>query len=131
MDTWKYDNAQKYSVTLSLEKEQTVTIVTMKGKDELGVYTTSTKEAAKFEIPTVWDIERKLLMRALNNRTRERNYANICLMLAEGQISEEEFEREISTNENRYVVSFRDLRPEEVRPGGPVDARRPRRRHRR
>lgn len=46
--------------------------------------------------------------RAVNNRTRERNYANICLQLAEGQITDQEFEEEIMRNEDRYVISFSD-----------------------
>ena len=56
-----------------------------------------------------------MLVRAINNRTRERNYANICLQLAEGQITEEEFENEIMNNENKYVISFADkTSPEEI-----------------
>lgn len=77
---------------------------------------TSTRGAATLTFPVAaWEIERELLLKAINNRTRERNYANLCLSLSEGSISEEEFEEEIMNNESRYVISFQEENsPEEI-----------------
>ena len=85
----------------------------MENKKKIEVQT-STRGAAILELPVgVMNAERDMLIRAINNRTRERNYANICLRLAEGEITEEEFENEIMNNEDRYVISFEDETPEE------------------
>ena len=87
------------------------TTTIMENKTEIQ---TVTKKAATLSFPAISDVERTMLVRA-NNRTRERNYANICLQLAEGQITEEEFENEIMNNENKYVISFADkTSPEEI-----------------
>jgi len=53
------------------------------------------------------NLERKnqLLIRAVNNRTRERNYFRKYTELLEGEITEEEFDKEIDENEDDYVVS--------------------------
>lgn len=47
----------------------------------------------------------ELLIRAVNNRTRERNYFRKYVELLEGEITEEDFDREIDENEDEYVVS--------------------------
>ena len=41
----------------------------------------------------------------MNNRTRERNYFRKYVELLEGEINEEDFDREIEENEDEYVVS--------------------------
>lgn len=46
----------------------------------------------------------ELLLRAVNNRTRERNYFRLYCSLLEGNISDEEFDKEIEENENLYVI---------------------------
>ncbi|MBD5369609.1 MAG: hypothetical protein HDR80_00460 [Bacteroides sp.] len=75
---------------------------------------TSAVKSATLDIPVhAWQIEKQFLRIAVNNRTRERNYANLCLRLAEGEITEEEFDREIIENEDRYVITFQDAIPEE------------------
>lgn len=53
------------------------------------------------------NLERKneLLIRAVNNRTRERNYFRKYSELLEGEISEEEFDKEIDEHEDDYVIS--------------------------
>lgn len=58
-----------------------------------------------FNIEHPVDRRVKLLTRAVNNRTRERNYFRKYCELLEGQISDEEFDREISEHEDEYVVS--------------------------
>lgn len=47
----------------------------------------------------------ELLMRAVNNRTRERNYFRLYSSLLQGYISEEQFDKEIETKEDDYVIS--------------------------
>lgn len=47
-----------------------------------------------------------LLVEAVNNRTRERNYFRKYIELLEGEISEDEFEKEIIENEDEYVRSL-------------------------
>ncbi len=51
------------------------------------------------------DNKTDLLIRAINNRTRERNYFKLLSSLLENEISEEEFDQEIDQNEDEYVVS--------------------------
>lgn len=45
-----------------------------------------------------------LLVTAVNNRTRERNYFKKYCELLDNEISEEDFDNEISENEDEYVV---------------------------
>lgn len=45
-----------------------------------------------------------LAVQAINNRTRERNFARLNSNLAMGIISEKEFDEELSNNEDKYVV---------------------------
>ena len=47
----------------------------------------------------------QLLIRAVNNRTRERNYFRLYSQLLENEITDEEFDKEIEENEDDYVVS--------------------------
>lgn len=50
------------------------------------------------------DRQNRLLIRAVNNRTRERNYFRLYCQLADKEITEEEFETEIDSNGDEYVV---------------------------
>lgn len=45
-----------------------------------------------------------LLIRAINNRTIERNYFRLYSDFLDGTITEEEFDREIDTHEDEYVI---------------------------
>lgn len=45
-----------------------------------------------------------LAITAINNRTRERNFARLIGQLSMGIISEEEFDKEIKDNAEKYVV---------------------------
>ena len=47
----------------------------------------------------------QLLLRAVNNRTIERNYFKLYSELLEGTITDDEFEKEIEENEDNYVIS--------------------------
>lgn len=58
-----------------------------------------------FNIEQSVDRESELLIRAVNNRTRERNYFRKYCELLENQISDEDFDREISEHEDDYVVA--------------------------
>lgn len=55
----------------------------------------------------------KLAIDAINNRTRERNFARLNGNLALGIISEEEFDEELISNEDKYVVKC-DKKPTEL-----------------
>lgn len=46
----------------------------------------------------------KLLVQAVNNRTRERNYYHLYSRLLEKEISDEEFDAELETNPDKYVI---------------------------
>lgn len=46
----------------------------------------------------------ELLVRGINNRTRERNYFKKYCELLEGTISEGEFDKEVENHEDDYVV---------------------------
>lgn len=58
-----------------------------------------------FSIEQSVDRENELLIRAVNNRTRERNYFRKYCELLENQISDEDFDKEISEHEDDYVVA--------------------------
>lgn len=109
---WNQYNDKKY-VSLSFRFNQEVKI--MEGKDTIEIQT-SVIGAAKLEFMSgTVEAVSNILLRAVNNRTRERNYANLCLSLSEGEITEEEFENEIINNENRYVISYQEeTSPEEI-----------------
>lgn len=47
----------------------------------------------------------ELLIRAVNNRTRERNYFRLYNQLLEKDITDDEFDNEIDKNEDDYVVT--------------------------
>ena len=47
----------------------------------------------------------QMLIDAINNRTRERNYYQLYSRLLENEITEEEFDREIDNNSDDYVIS--------------------------
>lgn len=51
------------------------------------------------------DRVKDLLIRAVNNRTRERNYFQLYSMLLDNKISDDEFDKTIENNEDDYVVS--------------------------
>ena len=63
--------------------------------------------ADKESINIITTIDRmsQLLIRAVNNRTRERNYFRLCNQLLEKEISDEEFDKEIEEHEDEYVVT--------------------------
>ncbi|ERT60311.1 hypothetical protein HMPREF1254_0622 [Prevotella sp. BV3P1] len=47
----------------------------------------------------------ELLIKAVNNRTRERNYFKKLVELFQGEVTEEEFDKAIEENEDDYVVT--------------------------
>lgn len=47
----------------------------------------------------------KLLLDAVNNRTRERNYYILYSRLADGEITDEDFDRLLDENPDNYVVN--------------------------
>lgn len=57
-----------------------------------------------FDISTMKDAQNLLLIKAVNNRTRERNYFRLYGQLADGEMTEEEFDKEIDDNKDDYVV---------------------------
>lgn len=72
-----------------------------------GVQTAFVGVAENKALNMVTSIDRmsQLLIRAVNNRTRERNYFRLYNQLLEKEITEEEFDREIDEKEDEYVVS--------------------------
>lgn len=60
-------------------------------------------EAKFFSISTA-DRLKELMTRAINNRTRERNYFKLYSEMLDGDISEEEFDKEIEQNEDKYLI---------------------------
>lgn len=51
----------------------------------------------------------ELLIRAVNNRTRERNYFKKLVDLFQNEITEEEFDKEIEENENEYAITTNEI----------------------
>lgn len=72
-----------------------------------GAYTAFAGVADNKAVSIVSSLDRKneLLIRAVNNRTRERNYFRLYTQLLEKEITDEDFDKEIESNEDEYVVS--------------------------
>lgn len=49
-------------------------------------------------------VSEEMLINAVNNRTRERNYYKLYTRLLENEITDEEFDKEIDDNPDDYVV---------------------------
>lgn len=47
-----------------------------------------------------------MLITAINNRTKERDYFRLYCDMLDNSITEEEFDNEIDTNEDKYVISY-------------------------
>ena len=60
-------------------------------------------KARFFSISTA-DRLKDLMTRAINNRTRERNYFKLYCDMLGGNITEHEFDREIEQNEDKYII---------------------------
>lgn len=60
-------------------------------------------KARFFSISTA-DRLKELMTRAINNRTRERNYFKLYCDMLGGNITEDEFDREIEQNEDKYII---------------------------
>ena len=60
-------------------------------------------KARFFSISTA-DRLKDLMIRAINNRTRERNYFKLYCDMLGGNITEDEFDREIEQNEDKYII---------------------------
>ncbi|MDO4311302.1 MAG: hypothetical protein Q4C43_11395 [Prevotella sp.] len=58
-----------------------------------------------FFVDGITDNVKELLVTAVNNRTRERNYFKKYVELLEGTISDDEFDKAIEDNEDDYVIS--------------------------
>lgn len=71
-------------------------------RDRIAIAGTVNK-AMFFNISTA-DRLKELMTRAINNRTRERNYFKLYCDMLDGSITEEEFDKEIEVNEDRYVI---------------------------
>ncbi len=68
-------------------------------------------ENEKFSrLMTLSQMRVKLLIDAVNNRTRERNYYILYSRLCEGEITEEEFDRLLEADSDKYVIST-DIHP--------------------
>lgn len=72
-----------------------------------GVYTAFAGVVSNKAISFISSLDRasQLLVRAVNNRTRERNYFRKYCELLEEEITEEEFDQEIEEHEDEYVIS--------------------------
>jgi hypothetical protein len=57
-----------------------------------------------FFVDGINDNIKELLVTAVNNRTRERNYFKKYVELLEGTISDDEFDKAIEDNEDDYVI---------------------------
>nr|DAD93016.1 MAG TPA: hypothetical protein [Siphoviridae sp. ctNDP2] len=71
-------------------------------RDRIAI-TGTVNKAMFFNISTA-DRLKELMTRAINNRTRERNYFKLYCDMLDGSITEEEFDKEIEENEDRYVI---------------------------
>lgn len=79
-------------------------VVAIQDKDKERIAFAGVVSKANFFRISTADRLKELMTRAINNRTRERNYFKLyCNMLA-GDITEEEFDKEIEENEDNYII---------------------------
>lgn len=92
-----------FKESLSVIDSENFKIVTMSD----GVHTAFVGVADSKAVNMVTSMDRmsQLLIRAVNNRTRERNYFRLYNQLLDKEITDEEFDKEIDENEDDYVVS--------------------------
>ena len=104
-DSPKTGNSTVFSLTLSYEMSKTTTI--MENKTEIQ---TVTKKAATLSFPAISDVERTMLVRAINNRTRKPPHEEIQIaaQLAAGVLdieTEEDF-RELFSISSASFTNF-------------------------
>ena len=89
--------------SLSVIDSESIKMVTMSD----GVHTAFVGVADNKAVNMVTSMDRmsQLLIRAVNNRTRERNYFRLYNQLLDKEITDEEFDKEIDEHEDDYVVS--------------------------
>lgn len=93
----------KFRKSLSVIDSENFKMVSMSD----GVHTAFVGVADNKAVNMVTSIDRmsQLLIRAVNNRTRERNYFKLYNQLLEKEITDDEFDKEIDEHEDDYVVS--------------------------
>ena len=89
--------------TVSIVDDENVRMISVSD----GVYTAFAGVVSNKAISFISSLDRasQLLVRAVNNRTRERNYFRKYCELLEEEITEEEFDQEIEEHEDEYVIS--------------------------
>ena len=95
--------AQNFSCTLSIIDSDSVKLFAVKSGNVTAFAGVADNKAVS--IITSMDSMSQLLLRAVNNRTRERNYFRLYSQLLDKEISDDEFDKEIEENEDDYVVS--------------------------
>ena len=95
--------AQNFSCTLSIIDSDSVKLFAVKSGNVTAF--TGVADNKAVSIITSMDRMSQLLLRAVNNRTRERNYFRLYSQLLDKEISDDEFDKEIEENEDDYVVS--------------------------
>ncbi len=83
--------------------DNTITMAAISGQFHTAFVGMATNEAFFKEDSSA--AKEELLVIAVNNRTRERNYFRLYSQLLDGEITEGDFNREIEENEDRYAVS--------------------------
>lgn len=77
-------------------------VIAIQDKDRV-TFAGVANKARFFSISTA-DRLKELMTRAINNRTRERNYFKLYCDMLDGKITEDEFDREIEQNEDKYII---------------------------
>lgn len=77
-------------------------VIAIQDKDRV-TFAGVANKARFFSISTA-DRLKELMTRAINNRTRERNYFKLYCDMLDGNITEDEFDREIEQNEDKYII---------------------------
>lgn len=77
-------------------------VIAIQDKDRV-TFAGVANKARFFSISTA-DRLKELMTRAINNRTRERNYFKLYCDMLDGNITEDEFGREIEQNEDKYII---------------------------
>ena len=97
------DNCNTFRITCSIINNKSFKMVAVDAGSQTAFMGFADKES--INIITTIDRMSQLLIRAVNNRTRERNYFRLCNQLLEKEISDEEFDKEIEEHEDEYVVT--------------------------
>lgn len=96
------------------------TILKSKGRHKNTVTFTLSEDTVRNVIKSVNNFnnyhssKEELYVTAIRNLLKKNNYLNLALKLSEGDISEDEFDKEIENNPKEYIIELNEIKDEDT-----------------